>query len=341
MRGRVLLLAAVFVAAIAVVAVQFGYPWYRQQQHLAYMNSSLLLTAPVEFDVPAGASFRQIAQSAEQLGIITDSRRLARAAGREGKDRSIKAGRYQLEPGLSVADLLTKLVAGDVVFERFTIIEGQTLATVLAALDADERLLAAAASDSQVFSLPDAAAGNPEGFVFPDTYLFNAGSPAKQILLEAHQRMVDELEAAWQARQNDLPYSSPYEALIMASIIEKETGAAHERELVASVFVNRLRLRMRLQSDPTVIYGIGDEFDGNLTKKHLQTDTPYNTYTRHGLPPTPIALPGRASLDAALNPATSDYLYFVGTGQGNHHFSKSLREHINAVNRYQKRPHGK
>ena len=337
MSWRSLLLAALAAAIGGVLTVVFGYPWYQQHQHKAYMESTLPLAAPVEFDVAAGASFRKVAQAAEKQGIVADGPRLARAAGRAGKDRSIKAGRYRLEPGLSVADLLAKLVAGDAVFERFTIIEGQTLASVLAALAEDERLVAPAAA-AEAFSLPDEAGGNPEGFIFPDTYLFNAGSPAAQILLEAHRRMLAELEAAWQARLDNLPYRNPYEALIMASIIEKETGAAHERQLVASVFVNRLRRGMRLQSDPTVIYGIGAEFDGNLTKKHLRTDTAYNTYTRHGLPPSPIALPGRASLLAAVNPATSDYLYFVGTGEGNHHFSKSLREHNNAVNRYQKRP---
>ena len=329
------MLAAVLLAG-AGMAVHLGYPWYLQQRHQAYMESILPLAQTVEFDVQPGASFRQVAQAAERQGIVADGQRLARAAGREGKDRSIKAGRYRLEPGLSTAGLLAKLVDGDAVFERFTIIEGQTLASVLAALNRDDRLRGTAAAEGR-FSLPAAAAGNPEGMVFPDTYLFSAGNPAGQILDEAHRRMLAELEQAWQARQEDLPYDSPYDALIMASIIEKETGAAEERRLVASVFVNRLRRGMRLQSDPTVIYGIGDEFDGNLTRRHLRTDTPYNTYTRHGLPPSPIALPGRASLAAAVDPAASDYLYFVGTGQGSHHFSRTLREHNNAVNRYQRR----
>jgi UPF0755 protein len=190
--------------------------------------------------------------------------------------------------------------------------------------------------DAELLARLGVQAASPEGQFFPDTYFFAAGSSDVALLKRAHRALETRLAAAWEKRASDLPLASPYEALILASIVEKETGNPSERPLVASVFVNRLRLRMRLQTDPTVIYGMGERFGGNLRKRDLEADTTYNTYTREGLPPTPIALPSQASLDAATRPAQTTYLYFVSRGDGTSAFSSSLAEHTRAVNRYQK-----
>ncbi len=191
-------------------------------------------------------------------------------------------------------------------------------------------------SDADLMKAIGAAEPSPEGLFFPDTYLFARGSSDIELYRHAYRAMQKRLNEAWNARAPDLPYKTPYEALVMASIVEKETGQAVERPMIAAVFVNRLRKNMMLQTDPTVIYGVGESFDGNLRKKDLQTDTPYNTYTRTGLPPTPIALPGIASLAAATTPAPSDALYFVARGDGSSHFSNSLPDHNRAVDKYQR-----
>ena len=217
-------------------------------------------------------------------------------------------------------------------------IDGWTFKQMRAALDAHEAIK----HDTQGMSnealarklgIPDAL---PEGWFFPETYHFSRGATDLSILRRAHKLMQTHLNAQWAKRAGDLPLATPYEALILASIVEKETGKAADRAVVASVFVNRLRINMRLQTDPTVIYGMGEAFDGNLRRRDLQADTPWNTYTRGGLPPTPIAMPGLASLQAALNPAASKMLYFVARGDGSSQFSRTLDEHNNAVNRYQR-----
>lgn len=245
----------------------------------------------------------------------------------------MKAGEYRLEPGMTPPDLLGKLARGEVIQYRFTIVEGWTLQQLLAALAADPLLgeaMPAAESRAWLEALvPDHA--NPEGWFLPETYLYTRGDSYLDVLRRSHQAMRNALDHAWGARVADHPAATPYELLVLASIIEKETALDEERGDVSGVFVRRLQKGMRLQTDPTVIYGLGTGFDGDIRNRDLTTDSPYNTYTRPGLPPTPIALPGRASLLAAARPAPGDALYFVADGSGGHTFSATLEEHQKAV----------
>jgi UPF0755 protein len=260
---------------------------------------------------------------------------LARLTGDAGR---IKAGSYELDPGTSPRRLLTKLVRGEFAHEAVTIIEGWTFRQMRQAISAHTRLKhdTVKLSDQELMAKISTEYKDPEGMFFPDTYLFAKGSSEIEIYRRAHQAMLSHLNTAWERRNKELPYKTPYEALIMASIVEKETGQKSERTMIAGVFVNRLRTGMLLQTDPTVIYGMGERFAGQIRKKDLQTDTPYTTYTRGGLPPTPISLPGLQSLHAALEPAETPALYFVSRGDGTSQFSDNLPDHNRAVNRYQR-----
>jgi UPF0755 protein len=294
---------------------------------------------PVEVEIPRGASLRTAMDQLQTAGIglrRTEFELLARALGRE---RGIKAGNYQLTEAPTPVELLDKLTRGDVSQAEVRLIEGWTFAQLRAALDASPELRhdTAGLEDAQVMARLQATESHPEGLFFPDTYLFARGSSDLAVLRRAYRAMQRHLKEEWEARAPNAPYQSPYEALIMASIIEKETGKPSERDLIGGVLVNRLRIGMRLQVDPTVIYGLGSEFDGNLKKKHLLEDGPYNTYTRAGLPPTPIALPGLASLRSAMRPGKTESLYYVSKGDGSSHFSRSLEEHNRAVSKYQLR----
>ncbi len=293
--------------------------------------------SPVEFEIPPGARLRTAALEMEKAGIKVrryEFELLARALGRE---RDVKAGSYWLGEPVTPLELLDKLTRGDVTQAAVQLIEGWTFAQFRAALDASPDLKhdTQGLDDLQVIAKIQATEPHPEGLFFPDTYLFAKGSSDLAVLRRAYHAMQRHLKAEWEARDPAVPYRSPYEALIMASIVEKETGKPSERDQIAGVLVNRLRIGMRLQADPTVIYGLGSSFDGNLKKAHLLEDGPYNTYTRAGLPPTPIAMPGRASLRAALRPAKTDALYYVSKGDGSSHFSRSLDEHNRAVTKYQ------
>jgi len=255
-----------------------------------------------------------------------------------GKASSLKAGEYELSPGMNSFDLLNLIVSGKTVLHELRLIEGWTFAEALAAIRANDALVhtlkeADAETIMRALGRPDVAA---EGRFFPDTYYFPKGTTDEAFLRRASSAMENVLNQEWQQRDPDLPYQTPDEALIMASIVEKETGATVERPEVAGVFVRRLKQGMKLQTDPTVIYGIGPSFDGNLKRIDLETDTPYNSYTRFGLPPTPICLPGRASIHAALHPAPGDAIYFVSKGNGTHQFSATLEQHNLAVGRFQK-----
>jgi UPF0755 protein len=234
--------------------------------------------------------------------------------------------------------LLTQLVRGEFAQEAVTIIEGWTFRQMRQTLAAAPNLKhdTAQLSDKELLAKIAPDYKSPEGLFFPDTYLFAKGSSELEIFRQAHKAMMERLRAAWEKRSPNLPYSNPYEALIMASIVEKETGQKSERPMIAGVFVNRLRTGMLLQTDPTVIYGMGEKYEGKIRKKDLETDTPYNTYVRAGLPPTPIALPGVQSLEAALVPASTEALYFVSRGDGTSKFSENLTEHNKAVNKYQR-----
>lgn len=293
---------------------------------------------PAEVHIERGTPLREVAAQLQRQGIIDHPLAFTVLGRVTGKAERIKAGGYLFEASISPWGLLRKLTLGETRLNRITIIEGWTFRQMRAALDRHPGLRhdTQGMSDEALLAALGIEASHPEGLFFPDTYYFDQGSSDKELYLRAYHRMQQVLQAAWQARPPGLPYKSPYELLIMASIIEKETGAPEERALIAAVFLNRLRLGMRLQTDPTVIYGLGERFDGNLRKADLLTDTAYNTYTRAGLPPTPIALPGAASIRAAIQPEPSRALYFVAKGDGRHQFSNTLDEHNRAVARYQR-----
>lgn len=255
-----------------------------------------------------------------------------------GQAHQIKAGDYEITENLTPLLLLDELVKGQKVTVAVQFIEGQTFAQLRQVLDKHPELKheTTGLPDTEVLKLVGAEENHPEGLFFPDTYHVGRAATDVAVLKLAYKTLKEHLKTAWEARTAQAPYSSPYQALIMASIVEKETGAAAERPLIAAVFLNRLRLNMRLQTDPTVIYGMGALYDGNIRKKDLQTDTPYNTYTRGGLPPTPIAMPSLGAIRAALNPAESNALYFVARGDGSHEFSENLAAHNRAVNRFQR-----
>lgn len=294
---------------------------------------------PTMFSIPAGASLRTAAQVIESAGIDLPAWQLEILGRAMGRSAKIKAGSYEVEEGITALALLDKLTRGDVTQGELLLAEGKTFRQFRTLLnehpDLDHDTLKL--SDAKILSLLGAKEAHPEGLFFPDTYLFNKGSSDIDVLRRAYKAMQPKLAAAWERRETTLPVKTPYELLILASIVEKETGLPADRPQVAAVFVNRLRRGMLLQTDPTVIYGLGERFDGNLRKVDLQTDTPWNTYTRAGLPPTPIAMPGLASLQAAAKPPPSDMLYFVARGDGSSEFSATLDEHNSAVARYQKR----
>ncbi|MDS4015881.1 MAG: endolytic transglycosylase MltG [Candidatus Accumulibacter sp.] len=293
----------------------------------------------IEFTIGAGSSMRLAAGEIAAAGADIEPWLLIGLARVLRVESSIKAGSYELAQGSTMLDLLGKLTRGDVTQAELLIIEGWTFRQLRARLDAHADLQhdTAGLPDSELLTRLGAREAAAEGLFFPDTYLFSKRSSDLDLLARAYRAMQAHLAREWQTRADGLPYRDAYQALIMASIIEKETGRADERSLIAGVFVNRLRQGMLLQTDPTVIYGLGEAFDGNLRKRDLLADTPYNTYTRRGLPPTPIALPGLASLRAALHPAASDALYFVARGDGSSHFSRTLDEHNEAVGRFQRR----
>ena len=292
---------------------------------------------PVEVEIPRGAGLRTTIATLEKAGVTLRKREFEWLARALGHTRDIKAGNYQFNDRLTPLALLGKLTRGDVQQAELRLIEGWTFSQFRAALDTSPDLKhdTEKLDDTQVLALLQASESHPEGLFFPDTYLFARGSSDVAVLRRAYHAMQRHMKTEWEAKEEGVPYRTAYEALIMASIIEKETGQASERDLIAGALVNRLRIGMRLQVDPTIIYGLGDNFDGNLKKRHLLEDGPYNTYTRAGLPPSPIAMPGIASIRAALHPAKTDALYYVSRGDGSSHFSPNIREHNRAVTKYQ------
>jgi UPF0755 protein len=308
-----------------------------------FMHPLEFAPSPHSFDVKTGSSMKTIARDLRDAGLVPLDWPFVIMARVTGRDRNIQAGNYEFDSGLTPWQLFQKLTEGDVTQEGLTIVEGWTFAQLRAAVRADPgiRQTLQNLTDAEVLQRVGAAETHPEGLFFPDTYFFALGTTDVALLKRAYRTMQERLGAAWAQRASDLPYASSYEALIMASMVEKETGRASDRPLVASVFVNRLRQGMRLQTDPTVIYGMGPEFEGDLRKRDLARDTTFNTYTREGLPPTPIALPGQASLQAALHPPATNYLYFVakGDGSGSSVFSTNLSDHYRAVAKYQRGGH--
>lgn len=317
---------------LAFVAAIVGVSWFTSR-HLP------MRTDPTTFSIPAGASLRSAAQVIETAGIDIPAWQLELLGRVMGRSAKIKAGSYEVEEGLTALALLDKLTRGDVTLTELVLVEGKTFRQFRALLNEHPDLAhdSQKLSDEKILKLLAAKETHPEGLFFPDTYLFNKGSSDLDVLRRAYKAMQSKLAATWEKRESTLPVKTPYELLILASIVEKETGIPADRPQVAAVFVNRLRRGMLLQTDPTVIYGLGERFDGNLRKIDLLTDTPWNTYTRVGLPPTPIAMPGLASLQAAAKPPPSDMLYFVARGDGSSEFSTSLEEHNSAVAKYQKR----
>jgi UPF0755 protein len=286
--------------------------------------------------VPSGTPFHRVAAELGQRGLLDKPYLLRWYAGATGDATRVRAGEYQLLPGTTSVTLLAKLVAGEVYLHQITIVEGSRFAEALAALRAHPAIAATDLDGAAIMNALGAPGVHPEGQFFPDTYRFPFGTSDLDILRIAHEALVARLQEAWSNRSPDLLLKTDYDALIMASIIEKETSLPAERKLIAGVFHERLRRNMRLQTDPTVIYGMGDAFDGDLRDGDMHRDTPYNTYTRAGLPPTPIALPGAGSIEAAVAPEVSGALYFVATGRGDgsHTFSATLEEHDRAVADY-------
>jgi UPF0755 protein len=320
-------------AAVAVIAAALV--WW--QLGRAFDEPSAL-AAPVRIQVESGESLRAILIRLEHVGAVDHARQIEWYLRLHRAHPRVQAGSYEIAAHESARAVLDQLIAGRVVLEQLTVVEGWRFDDLRHALEAhaalahtlqgltDPALMSALGHDGQA----------AEGRFFPDTYRFAAGTSDRRILEMAYERMQHELQQAWDARAPELPLPGPEAALILASIVEKETGREDERPLVAAVFINRLRRGMRLQSDPTVIYGLGDRYDGTIHTRDLETDTPYNSYTRAGLPPTPIALPGAASLTAALHPADADVLYFVATGNGDgaHQFSSTLEQHDVALRAY-------
>lgn len=321
---------------VAIIVLGVGFLLAVSYQLERWAARPLPIEREVALTVRPGMTFKAVAEMLDEAGVVAPQW-FSLLAKQRGQQKAVQSGEYQVPPGETPNGLLRRLTSGDVVAHRLRIAEGDTVEALLRQLRVDPRLR---------FDLADANAENllqhlelpvrhAEGLFFPDTYQFRRGQKASALLRRAHLRMERKLAAAWAARAEGLAYANAYEALILASIVEKETAQDADRPRIAGVFVRRLGKRMRLQSDVTVIYGLGDAFDGDLKRVHLRTDGAYNTYRRHGLPPTPIALPSLASIEAALRPDDGDALYFVSRGDGTSQFSRTLAEHNAAVRRYQ------
>lgn len=323
---------------LVIAAVAAGFAWY---DYRSSMQQVVTVDDGQTFIVERGWSAKRTANELASLSIIEKPHWFYLHARFQpqlsGRNPAIKSGEYVLSQGTTASDLYELLVAGKARQYSHSIIEGTTFKQMLASLS-DVELLTKT-SDAETAESVMAALGqpgvHPEGLFFADTYSFPRETSDIGFLRRAHETLNEVLAEEWENRDADLPYASAYEALVMASIIEKETAVSAERPLIAGVFVSRLRLGMRLQTDPTVIYGIGDSYDGNIRRKDLRTDTPYNTYTRAGLPPTPIALVGREAINAALHPESTTKLFFVSKGDGTHYFSETVEEHNEAVRKYQ------
>jgi UPF0755 protein len=302
-----------------------------------YVQPLLSGRQAVVVEIAPGKPLRVVARELGQQGVLPHPLSLILLARLRGESGAMRAGEYRIQPGTTVAELLNQFVSGRVLLHSLTLVDGWNFKQVFDAVEQDPYLAHTlqGLAPSEVMVRLGHLKQSPEGMFYPDTYSFSRGTTDVSFLQRAYQSMQQKLNATWTTRAPNLPYKSPYDALIMASVIEKETAQPAERAQIAGVFVRRLQKGMKLQSDPTVIYGIGDAYDGNITLKDLHTDTPYNSYTRYGLPPTPICMPALASIQAALHPAPGDALYFVAKGDGTHQFSATLLEQNAAVQKYQ------
>lgn len=332
-------IARVLSIALLLGAATIGAGVWQVQRFMASEVS--VPTNGIEFDIPNGSAFASVTQNLVEKGVIDNDRWFRIYARWSGKASAVQAGDYLIQPGATPASILQQFTSGAVRLYSFTIIEGWNHRDLLNALHANELITASMSEEDWPGLLADlgAVATHPEGLFLPETYRFPRNTSDRELLRQAYSLMQEVLAEEWRARDATTAVKSPYEALVLASIVEKETARADERARIAGVFTRRLEKGMRLQTDPTVIYGIGPAFNGNLTRRDLRTDTPYNTYTRNGLPPTPIAMPGRAAIRSALNPASGKALYFVATGlgDGSHRFSATKSEHDAAVAEYLKR----
>ena len=324
------------VMLLIVIIISSFMLWY---QYNVFLKTPLTLAADnATFEIKPGSNIRQAASQLEAKKLIPYGQLFLVYARLQGSGGHIKAGEYQLEPGIKPDELLKKFTAGQVLQYQLGIIEGKRFRDIVADIHSNptiEKTLAADDFQTIMSKLGADAGMQPEGWFFPDTYHFPRKTTDLEFLKRSHKAMQDYLNKAWEGRVSNPTITTPYQALILASIVEKETGLPEERPLVARVFLNRLEKGMMLQTDPTVIYGIGDKYDGNIRKVDLQTDTPYNTYTRFGLPPTPIATPSKAAIDAVMHPAVSNALYFVATTPGGaSQFSETLDQHNQAVRQY-------
>lgn len=328
---RLIVLGLLGLVLIGVLATGAAVWWLQRPLTLAGDS--------IEISIEPGVTPRGVADAWVQAGVKSDPTLLYEWFRWSGEARKIRAGSYQIGRGATPRDLLDKMVRGDEVMSKVTLIEGWTFRQFRDALRTADSLKQATATltDAQLMALLGAPGVAPEGRFYPDTYAYSKGASDIAVLQRAHRAMQRQLDATWAERVEGLPLRNADDALILASIVEKETGVDGDRARIAGVFVNRLRVGMPLQTDPTVIYGLGTAFDGNLRKRDLQADTPFNTYLRIGLPPTPIAMPGKAALRAAVQPEATKALYFVSRGDGSSHFSESLDEHNRAVNQYQRR----
>lgn len=320
---------------VLIGSLLLGWAW---MQYEDFRNTPLTIAQDsVIFEVPKGTNLAAVAQDLEEAGLIKEARYLQWYGRYTGQASRIRAGEYRLTNTMLPDDLLALLVSGKSVTYSLTLLEGWNLRQVRAAVAAHEALeqTLEGIDNKAVMTLLGLPGEHPEGRFFPDTYQFTRGMSDLEFLRRAQRMMDRELAAAWAQKAGGVPLKTPYEALILASIVEKETGQADERPQIAGVFARRLRKGMKLQTDPTVIYGMGERFDGNIRRADLTEDTPYNTYVHTGLPPTPIAMPGRGALLAAVNPAPGKAIYFVAKGDGTHAFSATLAEHNAAVRKYQ------
>ncbi|WP_341504065.1 endolytic transglycosylase MltG [Gallaecimonas sp. GXIMD4217] len=317
---------------LATAALVAGALWVKQQ-----WSRPLALAEPELLEVRAGDSAFNLLYAFHERGWLAEPRLGQLLLKLKPELGQIRAGCYEISPGMTLEAVLARLGSGDEASFAVTLIEGHRFQEWRQVLAEAPHLQLTLDNVSDAELAERLGVEHVEGWFMPETYHYRCRDKDSQVLARAHQAMKQALDELWPKRADDLPLASPYEALILASIVEKETAVAEERPLVAAVFVNRLRKKMRLQTDPTVIYGLGDEFDGNLTRQHLRSHTDYNTYVIRGLPPTPIAMPSRAAIEAVLHPAKTDYLYFVANGDGSHVFSRTLAEHNRAVNKYQRK----
>lgn len=320
-------LMVIVVMALGTLSTFVAHRWLHQT-----------ITVPQDYviNVVKGDTLSKVAYRLQEEQVLSSPRWLILYAQLMDKTH-IRVGEYRVRPHTTHQQLLELLQSGDVISYQITLVEGKTFAAFIDKLHANPKIKHTLndANGSSIIEHLGLSIEHPEGWFFPDTYQFPSGTTDKQLLLWAHKKMQQVLEQEWELRSKDVPYNNAYEALIMASIIEKETGVASERSEIAGVFVRRLQKGMRLQTDPTIIYGLGDEYKGNIRRKHLTQKTPYNTYVIDGLPPTPIAMPGREAIHAALHPKNGQSLYFVAKGDGSHYFSSTLAEHNRAVRKYQ------